>query len=106
MKFLFDHDVPDDLRYVLKELGHDVTLLRESMPVTATDTAVLRYATEHGCLLITCNRDDFVALAPTEAHHGIIVLFRRKSRAAERSALVRLLAHAGEQGLASNITFA
>jgi predicted nuclease of predicted toxin-antitoxin system len=106
VKFLFDQDVPDDLSYVLKELGHHVTFLRESMPTTATGAAVLRHATEHGQILITCNGDDFIALAPTEAHHGIIVLFRRKSRAAERSALLRLLTGAGEQGLASNVTFA
>ena len=26
MKFLFDHDVPEDLSYLLEGLGHDVTL--------------------------------------------------------------------------------
>lgn len=106
MRFLFDHDVPDDLSYVLRELGHSVVLLRDVMPTTATDAAVLHFAAEQGFVLITCNRDDFIALAPTETHHGIIVLVRRKSRAAERSALVRLLTAAGEQGLANNITFA
>ena len=27
MKFLLDHDVPDDLSYLLEELAHEVTLL-------------------------------------------------------------------------------
>jgi hypothetical protein len=29
VKFLRDHDVPDDLSYLLEELGHDVMLLRK-----------------------------------------------------------------------------
>ena len=29
MKFLLDHDVPDDLSYLLEELNHEVTLLRK-----------------------------------------------------------------------------
>ena len=32
MKFLLDHDVPDDLSYLLEQLGHDVTLLRKALP--------------------------------------------------------------------------
>jgi len=32
VKFLLDHDVPDDLSYLLDELGHDVTLLRKPFP--------------------------------------------------------------------------
>ena len=47
-----------------------------------------------------------MALAQSQPHHGLIVLFRRKSRAAERAALIRLLEKAGEQGLAQNINFA
>ena len=27
MTFLLDHDVPEDLSYLLEQLGHDVTLL-------------------------------------------------------------------------------
>jgi len=36
----------------------------------------------------------------------LIVLFRRKSRTADRVALVRLLEKAGDQGVANNINFA
>lgn len=32
VKFLLDHDVPDALSYLLRELGHDVLLLREVIP--------------------------------------------------------------------------
>ncbi len=106
MTFLFDNDVPDDLAHVLRQLGHTVVLLREVLPTTTTDPDVLAHAYAKQMILITCNRDDFVALAASQPYHGIIVVFRRKSRTAERAALVRLLENAGEQGLANNITFA
>lgn len=106
MKFLFDHDVPDDLSHVLRQLGHTVVLLREVLPRTAPDAEVLAHAAQHGLIMVTCNRDDFLALAQTEPHHGLIVLFRRKSRTAERVALVRLIEKAGETGFARNINFA
>jgi hypothetical protein len=67
---------------------------------------VLRQAAKRQCLLITCNRDDFLAAAGRVPHHGIIILIRRRSRALERAALVRLLDTAGEGGLSGNINFA
>ena len=106
MKFLFDPDMPDDLGHVLRHLGHTVVLLREALPRTAPDAEVLAHAATHELIMVTCNRDDFLALARTEPHHGLIVLFRRKSRTAERAALVRLIENAGESGLVHNINFA
>lgn len=44
MKFLLDHDVPENLAYLLKQVGHDVTLLREALPKDALDEAVLLFA--------------------------------------------------------------
>jgi Domain of unknown function (DUF5615) len=72
----------------------------------AADAAVLRFANDNGCLLITCNRDDFLKLAATQSHRGIVVIIRRKTRAAERAALLRLLERARESGLRDNINFA
>ncbi|MCZ7638942.1 MAG: DUF5615 family PIN-like protein [Verrucomicrobia bacterium] len=106
MRFLLDHDVPDDLAYSLEALGHEVAKLRELLPITAPDEEVLRLASDRGCVLITCNRDDFLAAAQQVAHRGIIILIRRKSRTLERAALVRLMDHAGEAGLRDNINFA
>jgi len=106
VKLLFDHDMPDDLGHVLRHLGHTVVLLREVLPNTTPDAEILAYAAHHELVMVTCNRDDFMALAQSQPHHGLIVLFRRKSRAAERAALIRLLEKAGEQGLAQNINFA
>jgi predicted nuclease of predicted toxin-antitoxin system len=106
VKFLFDHDVPDDLAFCLEALGNEVVKLRQLRPTTIADDEVLRLATEQQCLLITCNRDDFLTAAQRVVHSGIIILIRRKSRAAERAALLRLLDTAGEQGLRGNINFA
>ena len=106
MKFLLDHDVPDDLSYLLEELGHDVTLLRKALPGDSSDEAVLQFADERGCLLLTCNRDDFLNLATTRPHHGIVIVIRRRTRADERAALFRLLERAGETGPRNNVNFA
>ena len=106
MKFLLDQDVPEDVTFSLKALGHKVLLLRQVLPVTATDDQVLTYAVQEGLVLLTCNRDDFIELAKSRQHHGIIILVRRKTRVAERAALVDLLDKAGETGLLGNINFA
>ena len=106
MKFLFDHDVPDDMAFSLLALGHEVSKLRQVRPATSTDEEVLSAAAEQKMVLVTCNRDDFLDLAKPVHHAGIIVLVRRRSRAQERAALVRLLDKAGEVGIAGNINFA
>ena len=106
MKFLLDHDVPEDLSYLLEQLGHDVILLRKALTEGASDEEVLQFAHERGCVLLTCNRDDFLHLATKQLHHGIVIVIRRRTRAAERAALFRLLEDAGETGLQNNINFA
>lgn len=106
MKFLFDHDVPDDMAYALGTLSHEVLRLREVLPVVAADEEVLRFAGARELLLITCNRDDFLNAAQHISHAGLISLVRRRSRALERAALVRLLDRAGETGIKGNINFA
>ncbi|HOC58115.1 MAG TPA: DUF5615 family PIN-like protein [Verrucomicrobiota bacterium] len=106
MKFLLDHDVPDDVAFSLEALGHEVIKLREALSVRTPDDEVLSQATQRQCLLITCNRDDFRAAAERVPHCGIIILIRRRSRALERAALVHLLDTAGEGGLRGNINFA
>ena len=106
MNFLFDHDVPDDLAFSLAALGHSRVRLRDVLPIRTPDEEVLRYAADHGQVLITCNRDDFLQAGQRVAHAGIIILIRRRSRAQERAALVRLLDRAGETGIRRNINFA
>ena len=106
MNFLLDHDVPDDIQFSLATLGHTVLKLRDVLPKTALDEEVLQEAKQRDCILVTCNRDDFLALANHIPHSGIIILIRRRTRALERAALVHLLDNAGAQGLRQNVNFA
>lgn len=106
MKFLLDHDVPDDIEFALSALGHEVIKLREVLPSNAADDDVWHTAGSLGSILISCNRDDFIRIAREPGHGGLIILIRRRSRALERAALVRLLDQAGEVGIQGNINFA
>ena len=84
MKFLLDHDVPAEISRVLQHWGHNVTALRTVLPVTAPDADVFGYACLEGLIIISCNRDHFLALAgQTHNHPGLIILIRRKTRQAE-----------------------
>ncbi len=38
-RFLLDHDVPEDLTYLLEQLGHQVTVLRKALPHDSPDEA-------------------------------------------------------------------
>ena len=111
MKFLLDHDVPGEVAHLLQHWGHDVLSLRHALPITTPDDEVFRHAQTEGRLIISCNREHFLALAEqaVAAQHsfgGLIVLIRRRSRQAECAHLLRLLRRAGEPGLANNINFA
>lgn len=106
MKFLLDHDVPDDIIYSLLALGHELLKLRDVSSVMTPDEEVLRMAAMRNRVLITCNRDDFLAISRELPHAGIVILIRRRSRALERAALIQLLDRAGESGIRGNINFA
>ena len=106
MRFFLDHDVPAEAARVLHRTGHEVTELRTVLPVTSADLDVLQYANEHALFVVTCNRDDFLALVATNPNPGLIILIRRRSRQAECGNLLALLRQAGEDGIAGNINFA
>ncbi len=61
---------------------------------------------ETQAIFITCNRQDFLALAGTAPETGLIILNRRRTRTAECQHLLAWLARAGESGLNKNINFA
>jgi predicted nuclease of predicted toxin-antitoxin system len=106
VKLLLDHDVPAGLSHLLEELGHTVTILRKVLPNETADESVLQFAYDNDCVLLTCNRDDFLQLAKQKPHHGIIIVIRRRTRAEERAKLFALLDRAGETGIKDNINFA
>ena len=91
---------------MLRLKGHAVQILREVLPETTEDLPTLRHAVRNQMVVITCNRRDFLRLAQTEPHVGIIILVRRRTRVAECAAMLRLLNRAGETGIRNNINFA
>ncbi len=60
MKFLLDHDVPDEVERLLRHWQHDVQRLREILPVTSTDHAIFEFVRREQRILISCNRDHFL----------------------------------------------
>jgi hypothetical protein len=48
VKFFLDHDVPVEVARVLRQEGHEVTELREVLPIRASDVEAFSYAREHG----------------------------------------------------------
>jgi predicted nuclease of predicted toxin-antitoxin system len=106
VNFLLDQDVPERVAQVLLREGHAVTTLRQVMSAGASDASVWRYAQEQGIVLVTCNRQDFLNLASTQAHAGLIILIRRRTRIAECAAILRLVRKAGSSGIGGNINFA
>jgi len=106
VRFFLDHDVPAEVARVLRAEGHEATELRDVLNATATDEEAFSYARAHGLLMLTCNRDDFLKLASLQAHPGLIILIRRRTRQAECAHLLKLLDRAGDAGLTGNINFA
>ena len=90
----------------MRQDGHEVIELRRVLPVESTDAEVLRYAHEHGLLLVTCNRDDFLGLIGQQPNPGLIILIRRRTRQAESAHLLTLISRSGEQGLLGGVNFA
>lgn len=106
MTFLLDHDVPDAIGRVATQAGHAVARLRDLLPLDADDAAILALAQAQQAVLVTCNRDHFLALATDHPHAGIIVAVRRHSRVSECTRFLRQLRNAGETGIRHNINFA
>ncbi len=106
MNFLVDQDVPERVAQVLLREGYRVTILREVLSAEASDATAWRYAQEHGMVVVTCNRQDFSDLAGSQAHAGLIILIRRRTRISECASMLRLVRKAGPVGIIGNINFA
>lgn len=111
MKFLLDHDVPVEVAHLLRFWGHDVILLKDVLPITASDEQVFQRAQIEEAVVVSCNRAHFLKLAEkvvqtNSPFAGLIILTRRRSRQAECGRLLQLLRHTGDQGLRGNINFA
>ena len=106
MKFFLDHDVNDAVAHALRRHGHEAIVLRDVLPPETNDALVFSKAQETGCVMITCNRNDYLELAAQQAHCGLIILVRRHAARTECTNVLRLIERAGESGLAANINFA
>jgi len=75
LRFFSDQCVPAEITDTLRRHGHQVTLLREVLPIRSLDPAVIAKAHELGTILLSLNGDfaDIVAYPP--AHHlGIVAI--------------------------------
>lgn len=106
MKFFLDHDVPAAVKDALTRHGHEVIGVTDVLPGDSADELIFTTAQQNRCVMITCNRNDFLALAKKAPHYGLIILIRRRSAQLECTNLLRLIRRAGQQGLDSNINFA
>jgi len=105
--FFLDQDIPEEIALLLRYWGHTVTVLRDVLPITTPDADAFAYARTHGLIMVTCNRDDFLALAAEHQEHpGLVILIRRRTRQAECGKMLTLLQRAGESGLRGNVNFA
>jgi predicted nuclease of predicted toxin-antitoxin system len=68
VKFLLDHDVLAAVKDALERHEHDVIRLTDLLPRTASDETVFAAAQSNQCVMITCNRDDFLKLAAKGPH--------------------------------------
>jgi len=70
VRFLLDHDVPAAISRVLSQAEHDLHNLMDVMSPRTNDSGVFDHAIQHGRVLVTCNRDDFLTLAAGKDHLG------------------------------------
>ena len=75
LRFFSDQCVPAEITDALRRHGHQVTLLREALPIRSLDPAVIAKAQELGAILLSLNGDfaDIVAYPPAN-HLGIVAI--------------------------------
>ena len=66
LRFFSDQCVPAEITDTLRQHGHQVTLVREVLPIRSLDPAVIAAAQELGAVLVSLNGDfaDIVAYPP------------------------------------------
>jgi predicted nuclease of predicted toxin-antitoxin system len=73
LRFFIDHCVPMSIAWYLRDLGHDVFLLRECIPKDSPDPVVIQTVQEYHAILVSLNGDfaDIITYPP-EQYRGII----------------------------------
>ena len=75
LRFFSDQCVPAEITDILRRHGHQVTLLREVLPIRSLDPVVIAKAQELGAILLSLNGDfaDIVTYPPAN-YQGIVGL--------------------------------
>lgn len=75
LRFLSDQCVPAEITGILQRHGHQITLLREVLPIRSLDPAVIAKAQELGAILLSLNGDfaGIVAYPPAN-YFGILAV--------------------------------
>jgi uncharacterized protein with PIN domain len=81
IRFLLDEDVSPEVAVVARGLGLDAVSVHEIARTGLSDEDQLVYAANQQRVLVTRNRDDFIALtrsfyATNRTHHGVLVFPR------------------------------
>ena len=79
MRFLLDENVPNSVAAVLEDHGHEVSSVRDIMPVASPDPVVATISEERDAILVSHDKD-FRSIAPRV--HMSRARFRRLSRIA------------------------
>ena len=75
LRLFCDQCVPAEISDALRQAGHDVTLLREALPIRSADPVVIEHAKELDAVLVSLNGDfsDIVAYPPS-GYRGIVAV--------------------------------
>jgi len=75
LRFLSDQCVPSEITESLKRGDHQVTLLREVLPISSPDPAVIAKAQQLGAILLSLNGDfaDIITYPPSQ-YGGIVAI--------------------------------
>jgi predicted nuclease of predicted toxin-antitoxin system len=81
IRFLLDEDLPPAVAVMTRSLGLDVVSVHEIGRTGLPDEDQLRFAASESRILVTRNRDDFIALtlrayATNAPHHGVLIVPR------------------------------
>jgi predicted nuclease of predicted toxin-antitoxin system len=106
VKFIVDESTGMAVAKYLRDAGHDVMAVVESMP-HASDRDILREATHKNRIVVTNDKDfgDLV-FRSREAHSGVLLLRLKEDVAANRVRVVRMVVEHHSARLANSFTVA
>ena len=93
LRLFSDQCVPAEITETLRRHGHQVTLLREVLPIRSPDPVVIAKARDLGAILLSLNGDfsDIVAYPPAR-HLGIVAVQLHNHPEIIPQVMVRLVA--------------